>query len=151
MSGNDYFEIATLGYLYGRGSDTRGPEGHAFFDKSLLEDVEVSYSFGNWTGLATHKKMIEKLQSAFSFTHHSVASPLIEIDGDEATGEFKVVAAHGVLIDGQQHVVWGGAIYRQHCVRTAEGWRVRHHLCENDWLDDPNGLMVRAMEVLNQN
>ncbi|ANI80179.1 nuclear transport factor 2 family protein [Sphingobium sp. EP60837] len=151
MIHDEYSHIAQLGYLYGRGADNRGEFGHKFFDKSLLDDVEVVYDFGRWRGLAEHKKRIANLQAAFTFTHHAVTSPLIDIVGDEAMSEYKVVAGHGVLVDGRTHVVWGGAIYRQHCLRTEAGWRVRQHICENSWVDDPAGLMARAMEALSQN
>jgi hypothetical protein len=151
MQNDDFSLIAQLGYMYGRGADTIGEYGHRYFDASLLPDVEVIYDFGSWRGLDEHKRMIGNLQAAFAFTHHALTSPLIDIDGDVATSEFKVVAGHGVMVDRQMRVIWGGAIYRQDCLRTEAGWRVRRHICENSWVDDPAGLMARAMESLDQN
>ena len=59
--------------------------------------------------------------SRISFARHHVSNPLIEIDGDTATGTWYLLQTCTYIRDNQ--AVWGAGTYRDRYVRTAEGWR----------------------------
>jgi hypothetical protein len=143
---SDTYEIQKLAFLFGMALDSRSVEGYELFDQCMTPDVEVSYEFGCWKGLAAQKENTRKmLTDVFTFTHHIVSNPVITITGDEADAKYKVTGAHGVRDGEGQRVIWGGAVYQQYCVRTSSGWRIKRHCCGKSWVDDSTGLMARLM------
>lgn len=54
---------------------------------------------------------------------HFVVNPVVEVDGDTASAEFKGVVRMRPAADGP--VGWTMGIYRAACARTPEGWRFR--------------------------
>jgi len=140
----DRIEIERLVYLYGRGNDV----DVAFFDQCMIDEVEVEYPFGKWKGLDAHKRMHQAtIPVAFTFTQHYLSNPIIEIDGDTATGHYNVFAAHGMKTPDGQAVVYAGAIYMHDLVRTPKGWRIKRHRCVTTWIDDKGGLMSAVQKA----
>lgn len=134
----DRVEIEHLVYLYGRGNDV----DVRYFDQCMTDDVEVEYPFGKWKGLEEHKRMHQAtIPVTFTFTQHFLVNPVIEIDGNTATGHYNVFAAHGMTTPEGQKVVYAGAIYMHDLVRTPKGWRIKRHQCVTKWVDDVGGLM----------
>jgi hypothetical protein len=133
----DRIDVERLAILYGKGND----RGGRYFDQCLCDDVQVEYSFGKWTGREEHKRVhAATIPVIFTFTQHLITNADIEIHGDTATGEYLVTAAHGVNTKDGPRVIWAGAIYRQECIRTEKGWRIKRHKCEDLWADDPETL-----------
>lgn len=140
----DRAEIESLAHCYAKGNDIDA----GYFDLCLDEEVEVEYDFGTWRGLGKHKEVRDAtIPIAFSFTQHIISNPSIEIKDDAAEAEYYVFAVHGMRrSDGSQAVVYAGATYYQRAVRTPKGWRVKHHRCTTNWVDDEGGLM-RAVGI----
>lgn len=76
-------------------------------------------------GRAEGRKAITELFRAFGavpFIIHYVTNPLIEVDGDRATGHWHVLVT-STLPDGTAG--WTLGIYEDEYVRTAEGWKFK--------------------------
>lgn len=56
------------------------------------------------------------------FIVHYVTNPLIEVDGDEATGHWHAMVT--MTVPGGE-AVWSLGMYHEQYVRTPEGWRFR--------------------------
>lgn len=138
----DRVHVEETGLMYGRANDDRDPS-QPLWDECMTEDVEVTYIFGSWRGLETHKKMHRAgLLEVFTLTRHALTNPRIVIDGDRASAEFLVHAVHGIATPQGEKIVYGGAIYYQDLIRTAAGWRIKRHRCETTWIDDNGGLLA---------
>jgi ketosteroid isomerase-like protein len=57
-----------------------------------------------------------------SLAFHRVTNPIIEVDGDTATGNWHVLVA---LTHPNGKAVWIGGIYNDDFVRTDEGWKFK--------------------------
>ena len=68
------------------------------------------------------KKFFANVPEIVDFAIHSVTNPIIEINGDEATGSWKLWQPM-VYKDGA--TIWYAAEYEERYVRTDEGWRFR--------------------------
>src|SRR5690606_5210628 len=87
----DSADIQRLAYLYGRGVDARTPEEHdKYFDACLAADAEIVYEFGSWKGLDAHKRITaENMLKVFTFTHHLITNPIIDVQGDTARASYR--------------------------------------------------------------
>jgi ketosteroid isomerase-like protein len=63
-----------------------------------------------------------KKARSISFAFHRITNPIIEIDGDTATGNWHVMVA---LTHPDGRAVWIAGIYNDEFVRTAEGWKFK--------------------------
>lgn len=57
-----------------------------------------------------------------SLAFHRITNPIIEVDGDQATGNWHVLVA---LTHPNGKAVWIGGIYNDEFVRTPEGWKFK--------------------------
>ena len=67
------------------------------------------------------RRFFERSPSALSFAVHMVMNPLIEVDGDEATGVWYLYQA-ATLVEGSQPL-WGSARYDERYRRESDGWK----------------------------
>ena len=56
------------------------------------------------------------------FAFHRISNPIIEVDGNKATGNWHVLVA---LTHPNGKAVWIGGIYNDDFVRTREGWKFK--------------------------
>jgi len=61
-------------------------------------------------------------QERVPFAMHFGAAPLIEVDGDDATGKWKLM---GTMTTAAQNALLAAAIYHTTYRRTPDGWRIR--------------------------
>ncbi len=59
-----------------------------------------------------------------TFAVHNILSPIIEVDGDTATGTWYLLQAC-TYRDGNQ-AIWGAAVYTDRYVRESDGWKFQH-------------------------
>jgi hypothetical protein len=136
---SDRVEIERLASLVAWGNDV-DPN---YYDQCMCEDVEISYGFGQWRGVAEHKRRRKEYYEAyFTFTQHVLVNPLIDVNGDTATAKYYVFASHGWKPTGGKDIIYAGAIYVHDLVRTPQGWRIKRHHCDTLWYDDPKGFMT---------
>jgi hypothetical protein len=77
------------------------------------------------SGYASGRQQIRELFEAFGavpFIVHYVTNPLIEIDGDSATGNWHALVT--ATMPGQQ-AVWILGIYKDEYIRCPDGWRFK--------------------------
>ena len=70
----------------------------------------------------------------FPAYQHMVSLPLVEIDGDRATGR---TICHNPMVfakpDGEEQVFYCGLWYVDEFVRTADGWRIAERVEEKSY------------------
>lgn len=122
----DIEEIKQLIYRYCRHNDGGWPE------QPLSHQGPAADLFaedGVWDGspvtVAEGREEIRKLFESFAalpMAYHAVTNPIIEIDGDHATGHWHRVGG-GIGAGGDSTFGIGG--YEDEYVRTSEGWRIK--------------------------
>lgn len=70
------------------------------------------------------RAFFENASSVVSFAVHGIGNPIIEIDGDQAVGQWYL--HQPMIIKGGDASFWFCAVYHDRYVRTAEGWKFQH-------------------------
>ena len=122
---SDHVEIAQLVQRYGKALDEKD---YALLDTVFTPDAVTNYdlgALGNRTTWAQMRALFERFNAVFSFTSHLLSAPLVELDGDTATAETRLVATHGLERVGGETSAWFVfGFYRDALVRTPDGWRI---------------------------
>jgi hypothetical protein len=122
----DIDAIIQVKHLYGAVIDgiMSGEYAVADLGRVFAEDAEVEFvPSPRMTGLAATKVWVgETVPSRLEFMWHSFSNPMIEIDGDAASGRWLVLAF--VKPKGAETQTMTIGSYREHYVRTPEGWRI---------------------------
>jgi hypothetical protein len=98
-------------------------------------DGTIDYtSVGSGGGVGHHAQMLEWLDGALGdwpMNLHFITNELIELNGDRATCTCCFNAPMGRKHkDGSQTVITNAGYYRDDLVRTADGWRIEHRVCD---------------------
>jgi len=104
------------------GWEAKGPT-HQFPEAVADLFVEDGTWEGPGTARAEGRDEIVALFRAFQrvrFIVHYVTNPLIEVDGDRAYGEWHVMVPNTAPSGS---ALWSLGLYKNHFVRTADGWR----------------------------
>lgn len=104
-----------------RGFDRQKQEGETIEDIFVEDGLWVAgaaRSGKGWAGIRAALKTPEELP----FALHLVLNPVIDINGDTATGQWHLLMMM-TLPDGAPY--WATAIYNDEFVRTPEGWRFK--------------------------
>lgn len=88
------------------------------FVKDGIWDAGLYRSGVGWEGIRAALKSPEELP----FGLHMVMNPVIDVDGDTATGQWHLLMM--MTLPGSK-AQWGAAIYNDEFVRTPEGWRFK--------------------------
>jgi len=122
---SDHVEIAQLVQRYGKALDEKD---YALLDTVFTPDAVTNYdlgALGNRTTYPEMRALFERFNAVFSFTSHLLSAPLVELDGDRATAETRLVATHGLeRVSGEKSAWFVVGFYRDRLVRTASGWRI---------------------------
>ena len=100
------------------------PQGIAslFTDDGVWDGGDLGRAEGN----AEITKFFEQAPSAFSFAIHNVMNPIIEVDGDRATGRWYLLQP---LIrrsrDGKERAMWLAGRYEDEYVRIGPEWKFK--------------------------
>jgi hypothetical protein len=131
-------QIRDAGLRYCRGLD------HC--DASLAETAYWSDAIdehGTFVGSGHEfvRYAVDRLRAGYDATQHLVSNHSIEVDGDSATGEMYVIAAHrkGEMV----HTWWGRYLDRYEC-RDGQ-WRISHRVCVHEWT--VAGAIVERMPI----
>ena len=93
----------------------------ALFTESAVWD-------GGMMGVAETREGIREFfrnaSSIVGFAVHGLSNPIIEVDGDEATGHWYL--AQPMTLKGTDQAYWFAARYEDRYVRTTEGWKFQH-------------------------
>lgn len=122
----DVLAIQNLKALYCATADRAAgdPEGAlAAFGSIFLPDVEADYGYDPMLGAdALGDFLCRAIAGNSEWVLHMIHSPMIEIDGETATGDWTVMAHLKRREGGQVDVVMGR--YSDAFRRTPEGWRI---------------------------
>jgi len=119
----DRLEIGELLQRYGRAIDERR---FGDLDALFTPDAEVDYQIlqqsmrGSWREVGL---TFPRFLDVFAYTTHLISPPVLELRGDEAGADSRLIAVHGWerLAGGRgAWLVFG--VYRDTLVRTADGW-----------------------------
>lgn len=126
---SDHVEIGQLLQRYAHALDDKD---YALLDRVFTPDAATSYDLGgvdgigNRTTYARMRPLIEGVCSVCAYTSHLISPPLVELDGDTATAETRVIATHGYERKTGAKGTWiVVGVYRDTLLRTPDGWRIR--------------------------
>ena len=133
---SDRLEITDLMVRYAHAVDTRAWDT---FDQIFTPDAVIDYTvFGGPRG--TVDEIVTYLGSvlpAFPAFQHLIANPLLDIDGDTATGRTMCFNPMGVARaegdPGEPRMFFCGLWYLDRFVRTEAGWRISERVEEKSW------------------
>ncbi len=104
--------------------DSYNPDGIAslFVENAVWDGGK----FGRCEGREAIRKFFEGAPKTLSFAAHQVMNPIIKIDGDHATGEWKLLQP--CTLEGKHgaSAMWLIANYHDDYVRTPSGWRFQN-------------------------
>ena len=79
---------------------------------------------GKASGHDQIRKLFESFKAAISFSQHIVNNPIIEVEGDKASGRWYFFGTFTYYEGGVRR--WQSARYHEQYVRTEEGWKIQH-------------------------
>ena len=126
MSGSfeDVYAIQKLKYRYGTALDTKD---FVAMTDLMVDDVTVAYGGGavSLQGRENVRDWMAKAMGSQSMlSNHFFSHPIIEIDGDTATGAWELMDI--VILEDAQLVIRGASIYADTYVRVGGEWKIKH-------------------------
>ena len=113
---------------------------------------------GVFSGRAAIRQMYIDLWPYFKLNQHLVLNPIIEVDGDRASGEWRLFQTLTTIHPDGDRAFWAVGQYDENYLRVNGDWRfdhvkvVTHFCCDYDegWAKSPFGqlLPAAAMEAL---
>lgn len=134
---SDRLELIDLMVRYSHAVDTRSWDD---FDDIFLPDAVIDYTaFGGPRGTVPEiKAYLAETLAAFPAFQHLVSNPMLDIDGDTATGRTMCFNPMGVARpegqSGEPRMFFCGLWYLDRFVRTADGWRIAERFEEKSWI-----------------
>ncbi len=134
---SDRLELMDLMVRYAHAVDTRAWDD---FDHLFTPDAVIDYSaFGGPVGsVAETKAWLASVMVGFVGSQHLVANPVLEIEGDRATG--RTMCVNPMVVPrpdddpGEPRAFFCGLWYLDRFERTAEGWRIASRAEEKSWV-----------------
>lgn len=142
-------EIQTLKYLYCKFCDN-GYDGRKLADLFVEDAVWEGNDNERHVGRAAVFAMFENMSNEIPFAAHTVFNPIIEVDGDRATGQWWLNMPCTRRIGDQLVAHWLAGTYEETYIRTKEGWRFQHMKLDRKYwhphLEDWGQASVRGHE-----
>ncbi len=133
---SDRLELMDLMVRYAHAVDTQSWDE---FEDLFTPDAVIDYSaFGGAAGsVAEIRDWLAEVMVGFAGSQHLVANPVLEIDGDRATGRTMcfnpMVVPRPADDPGEPRVFFCGLWYLDQFVRTEQGWRIAGRREEKSW------------------
>jgi hypothetical protein len=118
----DIEAIKTLKHQYcAYCDDSYNPDGIAglFVEGGIWDGGD----FGRCEGVEAIRKFFRGTPKIMSLAAHQVMNPIIKVEGDRATGEWKLFQPCTLSTRGGPRAMWLAATYNDEYVRTPLGWR----------------------------
>ncbi len=104
------------------GWDRRKPDAERMISLFTADGVWDAGPFPGGGIYKGHKEIFDFFDSGRNvFGMHCVSNPIIKVNGDNATGQWQLLAPGSV---GEDYL-WIGGIYDDQFVRTPQGWRFK--------------------------
>jgi hypothetical protein len=121
--------IVDLSFKYSRACDR--------LDRELLTSVywpDGTDDHGIFKGSAPdYVEWVMNLLSQWTSSHHTNSNHLIEIDGDDATGECHWIGFYRYEVDGKPVDQLSAGRYLDRYQRREGEWRILHRTCTSEW------------------
>ena len=94
-----------------------------FFVEDGVWDGE---SFGTYEGRDAIRSFFAEAPKILPFVRHQITNPIIEVNGDTATGQWYLLQPCTMAVngeDGEKQAVWGSAKYNDTYVRANGQWK----------------------------
>lgn len=133
---SDRLELIDLMVRYSHAVDTRAWDS---FDDIFTPDATIDYTaFGGPRGTVPEiTAYLAETLAGFPAFQHLVSNPMLDIDGDTATGRTMCFNPMAVARpDGEKggpRMFFCGLWYLDRFVRTADGWRIAERSEEKSW------------------
>jgi hypothetical protein len=128
----DVHAIEQVLYRYAVAVDTYDLDA---FDEVFTPDAQLDTSVTGTLTPAEYRARCEQVLPGLDATHHLLASPLVEVDGDRATAHTYYQAQHARNgCPGGSLLMIGGWIDDE-LVRTPGGWRIARRRGRAVWFD----------------
>ncbi len=88
------------------------------------DGVWESPDFGQARGHAEIRKLFEGFRDTFSFSQHNIMNPIIEVDGESATGVWYIMGPWTRSADDR--AIWMTARYDDDYVKIDGEWKYQH-------------------------
>ena len=128
----DRLALRELVERYARIPDDRD---YALVSELFTEDAELvgpGFTVSGRERIREAMRGIERYRATF----HAVHNQLVELDGDDATGETWCVASHLYEVDGVPHKLDWGIRYRDRYRRERGCWRIARRELDVVWEQD---------------
>jgi SnoaL-like domain len=83
-------------------------------------------TFGRYEGREAIRGFFRSAPRLLSFAAHQVMNPIIDVQGDKATGNWKLFQPCTQVTAGGPRAVWLAAIYNDDYVKVGGKWMFRH-------------------------
>ena len=144
----DRAAVANLADRYLRSLD-EGDFNEAQAHSIFTPDVTLSFPPGDHDGIAGVTEFTRGFMRHWAQTHHNVSHYLIDLEGDQATVAWNVIAVHVHLGSPpppvhSDHFYLGGR-FDGMAVRTDCGWRLQHLALQVVWTAGPGIPSIAAV------
>jgi hypothetical protein len=142
----DRLDVVDVIHRYALGMDTKQWD---MLDDVFVEDAVAEYGLdlGSSHSRAEIKDLVRNAISGLDATQHSMSNIIVAVDGDSATANCYLHAAHFLVNHRTGSNTWiVGGTYRYDLVRTPAGWRISHLVFNATWTDGNVGIMAASRE-----
>jgi ketosteroid isomerase-like protein len=137
----DIEAIKRLKYRYADACD-RGYDADTLADLFTVDAVWEGGIFGHYEGREAIRQFFQGVSSDITFATHYLMNPIIDVDGDRATGAWYLFQT-STFADGNQ-AIWGAARYDDEYERVDGEWKYRHlRLISTFWTPYDSGWVER--------
>jgi ketosteroid isomerase-like protein len=137
----DIEAIKRLKHRYADACD-RGYDADALAELFAEDAVWDGGLFGRYEGREAIRAFFRGVPSDIAFAMHYMMNPIIDVDGDRATGTWYLFQT-STFAQGNTPV-WGAARYDEEYVREPDGWKFRHlKLISTFWTPYDEGWVER--------
>jgi len=153
----DIEQIKKLKAQYCQYADS-GEHADEFAELFLSDAVLDEGDDGVFKGREEIREMYKKIWPYFSLNQHLVFNPIINIDGQVATGDWRLMQLCSTKHADGDKAFWAVGYYREKYTKIADRWFFAHvmarvHFCcpyEDGWAKTPFGelLSPQAMQEL---
>jgi len=101
----------------------------------FVEDgIWESPAFGKAEGHAAIRELFQSFRDMFSFSQHNITNPIIEVNGNKATGIWYIMGPWNYTEDGRN--IWMTARYDDDYVKVDGVWKYQHLRAEVRMVED---------------
>jgi ketosteroid isomerase-like protein len=137
----DIEAIKQLKYRYADACD-RGYDADVLADLFTVDAIWESDRFGRYEGREAIREFFRGVSADITFAMHYMTNPIINVDGDEANGEWYLVQT-STFAEGNRPIL-GAAKYADRYRRVDGTWKFRHvQLISTFWTPYEEGWVKR--------